>query len=82
MFDVKSYQHIKELMGHIGAIHSVVASPSGRFLISASIDKTIQVMPSFYFHNIRKIFKYITKIVQYYLELEAMNITLLVSSIC
>ncbi|XP_060566056.1 E3 ubiquitin-protein ligase TRAF7-like isoform X1 [Ruditapes philippinarum] len=43
LFDVKNTKHLLELMGHIGVVHSIVPSVSGRFLFSASIDKSIQI---------------------------------------
>ena len=43
VFDVTSYQYLKELGMHFGVVHCLVAAPSGRFLFSASGDKSIQV---------------------------------------
>ncbi|KAL4234254.1 hypothetical protein ACF0H5_005904 [Mactra antiquata] len=41
IYDVTSYQHVQELMGHVGIVHCVVTSQCGTFLCSASIDKNI-----------------------------------------
>ena len=38
-------QHVQTLAGQIGTIHSLVTSLSGRFIFSASGDKSIQVIP-------------------------------------
>lgn len=43
IFDIPAYQHVKSLTGHIGCITVVTASPSGRFLFTASSDSTAMI---------------------------------------
>ena len=43
IFDIPSYQHVKSLTGHIGAVTVVTASSSGRYLFTASSDSTAMV---------------------------------------
>lgn len=43
IFDLATKKHLKELTGHMSAVQSLIASPSGRFLFSASSDSTIQI---------------------------------------
>ena len=43
IFEIPSYQHIKALTGHIGAVTVVTASPAGRYLFTASSDSTAMV---------------------------------------
>lgn len=44
IFDIPAYQHVKSLTGHIGCVTVVTASPSGRFLFTASSDSTAMVI--------------------------------------
>ena len=48
LFDATTFDHLRELMGHVGMVQTITASPSGRFLFSASVDKSIQVNKQFY----------------------------------
>lgn len=43
IFDVESHSHVRSLAGHISTVSALLVSPSGRFLFSASYDKSIQV---------------------------------------
>ncbi|XP_052815565.1 E3 ubiquitin-protein ligase TRAF7-like isoform X1 [Mya arenaria] len=43
VFDCTSLQHLRELMGHVGLIHSLATSLSGRFLFSAASDSSVQI---------------------------------------
>lgn len=43
IFDIPSYDHVKSLTGHIGAVTAVTASPGGRYLFTASSDSTAMV---------------------------------------
>ena len=43
VFDVQGKLEVQKLTGHVGTIMNLRASPSGRFLFSASTDATVQV---------------------------------------
>ena len=43
LYDIETLEYVKVLTGHIGIINSILPSPSGRFLFTASYDHTIQV---------------------------------------
>ncbi|CAB3981639.1 E3 ubiquitin- ligase TRAF7-like [Paramuricea clavata] len=43
IFEIPSYQHVKSLTGHIGAVTVVTASPAGRYLFTASSDSTAMI---------------------------------------
>eukprot|EP00045_Choanoeca_perplexa_P016587 m.224854 g.224854 ORF g.224854 m.224854 type:complete len:1048 (+) comp17301_c0_seq3:141-3284(+) len=43
VYSLRDRQHVMELKGHLGTVHSLSLSSSGRFLFSASIDTTAKI---------------------------------------
>ncbi|EDQ88245.1 uncharacterized protein MONBRDRAFT_26455 [Monosiga brevicollis MX1] len=43
IYSIRDQQHVLELKGHLGTVHSLAVSISGRFLFSASLDQTTKV---------------------------------------
>jgi len=43
LYDVGTLQYMQHLAGHVGAINSIVVSPSGRFLFTGSSDASVMV---------------------------------------
>ena len=43
VYDKITREHIRELKGHLGTVHGLAASTSGRFLFSCSIDATVTI---------------------------------------
>ena len=55
LFDVNTFQPVKDLTGHLGTITGMTLNPSGNFLFTCSSDNTVQVAKTFikYFDNIQ-----------------------------
>ncbi|XP_033110036.1 E3 ubiquitin-protein ligase TRAF7-like isoform X2 [Anneissia japonica] len=43
IFDIKTYEHVRALRGHIGMITALALSPRNRFLLSSSYDGTVKI---------------------------------------
>ena len=43
LFDVNTFQPVKDLTGHLGTITGMTLNPSGNFLFTSSSDNTVQV---------------------------------------
>lgn len=43
VYDLHSYQHLKQLVGHLGTVTGLAVSTAGKLLFSASYDNTVQV---------------------------------------
>ncbi|XP_074645437.1 E3 ubiquitin-protein ligase TRAF7-like isoform X2 [Tubulanus polymorphus] len=44
LFNISTHQHVIHLRGHVGAVTSLLVSPSERFLFSGSADNSVQIM--------------------------------------
>ncbi|XP_074644335.1 pre-mRNA-processing factor 19-like [Tubulanus polymorphus] len=43
LFNISTHQHEIHLRGHVGAVTSLLVSPSERFLFSGSADNSVQI---------------------------------------